>query len=191
MRRRCTTAILFVLFLTGLGTGCGLDAEEVGREPDRSSSETPTTSGEPTSTESTESTDSTEGQGEGEGEGVGDTGALCDHLKVIADADLAVSSMPDDEKAEAITEGWPDVAAAYDDAIALAPPDLAEDLRAIKRLSELMLEALNGTEDGADPTAALEDLTERHRDEVAAGVLASMSANEFTEDECGFSLHNE
>jgi hypothetical protein len=120
----------------------------------------------------------------------GNSGGLCEQLKVIADADKEVSSLPRAMRLEQLSRRWPEIAVAYDRAMASASPDLVEDLRDIKRVSEILVEALAG-EDAAGAAAAITEMTRTHAAEIQAGGLASIKANRFTEDTCGFSLNNE
>jgi hypothetical protein len=120
----------------------------------------------------------------------GSSGALCRQLKTIADADAETSSLPRSMRLAQMSQRWPEIAAAYDAAMASAPPDLAEDLRAIKRVSEVTIQALAG-QDGAGVASALSELTRTHAAEIRAGGMASIRATRFTEETCGFSLNNE
>jgi len=200
MRRSLVAAALSVLLFSGLGVGCGITPDEPeARTSDRSSAssepETPDLGGPPSdgSTADESTSDGSTADESGTGGADGDTGALCDHLRVIADNDLALSDtdvMDLEEVETAMQESWPEVAAAYDEAIAIAPPDLAEDLRAIKRLTELFIEAMSGADGKADGSAAL-DALEDNQDEVMEAVEASLRAEEFTQEQCGFSLNNE
>jgi hypothetical protein len=216
MRRSLLLAVLSALLLSGLGAGCGISSDDSTAFPSgaapgstapedaasdgSTSTDDPTaddTSSDDTSSDDTSSDDPTAddtGSDDSYAEGgSGDTDALCGHLKVIADNDLALSStdVQDLEAVEeAMAETWPEVAAAYDEAIAIAPPALAEDLGAIKRLTELFVEALSGAGGEADGNAAL-DMFEDNQDEVLEAVEASLRAEDFTQEECGFSLNNE
>jgi hypothetical protein len=175
--------VVSALVLTVLGLGCAPSANEgAERTPDPASASTtpaPSTSAETDAATPTSTVPDP-----------GNSSDLCTQLKVIADADKEVSSLPSAKRLEQLSIRWPEVAVAYDNAMASASPDLAEDLRDIKAVSEITVEALAG-QDAAGTASAIREMARTHAAEVQAGGLASIKANRFTEETCGFSLNNE
>ncbi len=187
-------AVATLLLATALGCGVTDDADSeqgsAGETTEPSpGGEAPAPTTEPT-TSSTAADPTTTTEGSTTTTDGGDE-AVCEPLRDVSDLDLQFT-----EDLEAggdwsviqgkLIDGSEQLVVAYEEAIALAPDDLTEDLTALRDFTEALI-------DVAGSSTSLEDFGTKvvdHPDAVAAGA-AALSLDEFSLETCGFSTSNE
>lgn len=178
MPQRLVLAVLLVaVSLLGLAA-CGASATD-GAADGRRSTSTPGDGGGDGGT-TPDPPETTEGGDQG-----GDD--VCAPLRVISDFDVEsaqfiAATVDYDEIVGYLEDRTPDVLAAYEDAIAVADDDLADDLREIRDFTEVFLRTARSSSDFQELESALfaEPAT------TDAG-LAAMRLDRFAVDTCGFS----
>jgi hypothetical protein len=205
--RRRAVVIAFALLAAG---GCGSSGGSAA--PSSEAGTTDVTAAETATTATSTDAD----LDDGDTAGAGDIEQTCAELQVVQDfsaeiteatngilVDVASGAQVSEEEtiaafiglAERIEDLLPDLLAAYERAAAVAPPDIATEIRAVADgtavLTPELVEAYSGIE-SADDLADLEAIfstTEMQEAATSAGI-SSLRLDNFTNPNCGFQFSN-